>query len=80
MTNYIISGDLTINGNLSINGTLYCVTNESNLINIENIDEYNPLSGVFDDLVIEGNLVFCEYQNFDLVINGSFAAVNSEKI
>ena len=71
MSNRIVKDKVTINGNLSVNGQIYLVKNEKCLNQIDNIDNFELLSGDFDNLSINGDLVVCEYdKNCDMVVNG----------
>ena len=80
MTNYILSGDTTINGHIVINGITYIAKTEESLQQIEDIDTYQNLSGVFDDITINGNLVICDFNDFDLVCAGTCTSLETKTL
>lgn len=69
--NRIVRDSLTIYKKLVIKGTIFVATHERDLETIDDLMSYTPISGEYDNLTIEGNLVVCEYdENCDVTING----------
>lgn len=69
--NRIVRDSLTIYKKLVIKGNIFVATHERDLETIDNLMSYTPISGEYDNLTIEGNLVVCEYdENCDVTING----------
>ena len=80
MTNFIVSGDTTINGTFTVNGNIYNVTTEESLQKIENLSSYENLSGTFDDLNIDGDFVFCSFKNYNLSVNGTTSVFSTQEL
>ena len=80
MTNFILSGDTTINGTFTVNGTMYNATTEESLQKIENLSSYENLSGTFDDLNIDGDFVFCSFKNHNLSVNGTTSVFSTQEL
>ena len=70
--NRIVQEKLTILGNLVVKGTLFLATQESDLEMIDDLESYTPISGKYDNLTIEGDLLVCDYkENCIVTINGA---------
>ena len=79
MSNRIVKDKVTVNGNLSVNGQIYFVKNENSLSHIDNIDNFELLSGEYDNLTIEGDLVVCEYdKNCNMIVNGEVVSEGNQ--
>jgi len=61
MPNSIVKDTLNIENNLVVTGTIYIVENEKALDKIDNLDTFENISGRYQDLEINGDLVLCEY-------------------
>jgi hypothetical protein len=75
--NFILDGNTIIKGDITISGILYQVKNEEALNRLNKTD-LNPLSGTFDNIIIEGDLVICEYKEYNLLISGSMITMCTE--
>jgi hypothetical protein len=80
MTNYILSGDTSINGHFVINGIIYIAKTVESLNQIEDIDKYQNLSGIFDDITINGNFVICDFNDFDLICAGTYTSLETKTL
>lgn len=75
--NFILDGNTIIKGVITISGILYQVKNKEALDKLNKTD-LTPLSGTFDNIIIEGDLYICEYKEHTLLISGSMIATCSE--
>ena len=67
----IVRESLTILGNLVVKGTVFIAAHEKDLEKIDDLESYTPISGEYENLTIEGDLVVCHYEESCVVtING----------
>ena len=59
---------------------MYNATTEESLQKIENLSSYENLSGVFDDITIHGDFVFCSFKNYNLSVNGATSVFSTKKL
>ena len=78
MPNSILRETLNIDNDLVVNGNIYFVKKESLLSKIDNLETYEPISGSFENLEINGNLIVCEFiENLDVEIKGTIRSVGN---
>ena len=78
MPNSILRETLNIDNDLVVNGNIYFVKKESLLSEIDNLETYEPISGSFENLEINGNLIVCEFiDNLDVEIKGTIRSVGN---
>jgi hypothetical protein len=76
MKNYILEGTLIINNNITIIGTIFLVKSEKGLEKIDKIEDFENISGTYDDLDVE-NLIIKDYiPTNQLIVNGNTTTTN----
>ena len=79
MNNKLVNEKLIINYELIVNGYIFIIKNEDKLDMIDDINKYTKISGNFDNLTIEGNLVVCEFdKNCDVQVNGTINSMGNQ--
>ena len=78
MPNHILRDTLSVDNDLIVNGNIYFVKKESLLTEIDNLETYEPISGSFENLEINGNLIICEFiENVDIDIKGTIRSLGN---
>lgn len=79
MNNKLVNEKLIINDQLIVNGYIFIIKNKDKLDMIDDINKYTKISGNFDNLTIEGNLVVCEFdKNCDVQVNGTINSMGNQ--
>ena len=79
MPNYILKDKLTINNDLTVSGTIYIVKHENLLSKIDGYETYEPISGEYENLEINGNLIVCEFsENYEIVVGNTLTSIGNE--